>query len=119
MAIETFEEYQNNVLVERIVLDSVTNTCTIFDGEGNEILTRPLTQNEQILLATNEISRNQISNNNIIRANVINAQSQISAWINDHPNGGILTEAQTLVLAKMLNGLCRLILHQFESTDGT
>jgi hypothetical protein len=34
------------------------------------------------------------------------------------PEGAVLTGPQTLVLAKMLNGLCNLLLAEFGSTTG-
>lgn len=54
-----------------------------------------------------------------IVANILNRQSQIQAWITANPNGAILTAAQTLALAKMLNGLCQLLLEQYGTTNLT
>lgn len=54
-----------------------------------------------------------------IIANILNRQSQIQSWITANPSGAILTAAQTLTLAKMLNGLCQLLLDQYGSTNLT
>jgi len=60
-----------------------------------------------------------VLNANQIRTNVQNAQSQIQAWITANPSGATLTGPQTLVLAKMLNGLCKILLQQYADTTGT
>lgn len=54
-----------------------------------------------------------------INTNVKARQATIQAWIAANPTGAILTGAQTLVLAQMLNGLCNLLLAEFGSTSGT
>jgi len=46
-------------------------------------------------------------------------QATIKAWIAANPTGAVLTGPQTLILAKMLNGLCNLLLAEFGSTTGT
>jgi hypothetical protein len=58
-------------------------------------------------------------NANTIRTNVLASQTQIQAWIAANPSGAVLTAAQTLVLAKMLNGLCKLLLQELSDTTGT
>lgn len=59
------------------------------------------------------------TNQATITQNVLNSQAQIEAWIAANPAGAVLTAGQTLVLAKMLNGLCRILLQQFSATTGT
>jgi hypothetical protein len=59
------------------------------------------------------------ANANTINANVKANQATIQAWIAANPAGAVLTGPQTLVLAKMLNGLCNLLLAEFGSTTGT
>lgn len=54
-----------------------------------------------------------------IQADVLSRQATIQAWIAANPTGAVLTAAQTLVLAEMLNGLCDLLLQQFSATTGT
>ena len=54
-----------------------------------------------------------------IQADVLSRQATIQAWIAANPTGAILTAAQTLVLAEMMNGLCDLLLQQYSSTSGT
>lgn len=54
-----------------------------------------------------------------INANILIRQSQIQAWIAANPAGAVLTAGQTLTLAQMLNGLCKLLLGQYSSTSGT
>lgn len=54
-----------------------------------------------------------------ITTNVQTAQAQIQAFIAGNPGGATLNAAQTLVLAKMLNGLCKILLQQFADTTGT
>ena|ERR1700677_2257255 len=58
-------------------------------------------------------------NQNTVTQNVLNNQALILAWIAANPTGAVLTGAQTLALAKMLNGLCKLLLQEFSSTTGT
>jgi hypothetical protein len=60
-----------------------------------------------------------LANNRTIMANILTRQSQIQAWIAANPTGAVLTAGQTLTLAEMLNGLCKLLLSQFTSTTGT
>ena len=43
----------------------------------------------------------------------------LKAWIAANPAGAVLTGPQTLVLARMLNGLCNLLLTEFGTTTGT
>jgi hypothetical protein len=59
------------------------------------------------------------ANQQTILANILTRQTQIQAWIAANPSGAVLTAAQTLTLAEMLNGLCKLLLQQFSSTTGT
>jgi len=59
------------------------------------------------------------ANQQTITANLIAAQTTIQNWITANPSGAVLTAAQTLVVAKMLNGLTKLLLAQFSSTSGT
>jgi hypothetical protein len=54
-----------------------------------------------------------------IAQNVAANQALILAWIAANPTGAVLTAAQTLALAKMLNGLCKLLLQQYGNTTGT
>lgn len=54
-----------------------------------------------------------------ITANVTAAQTQIQAFIAANPGGATLNGPQTIVLAKMLNGLCKILLQQYGSTTGT
>lgn len=54
-----------------------------------------------------------------VRANILTRQNQILAWIAANPTGAVLTAAQTLTLAEMLNGLCKLLLQQYGNTTGT
>jgi hypothetical protein len=60
-----------------------------------------------------------LANQTTINANVRARQATIQAWIAANPTGAVLTGAQTLVLAQMLNGLCNLLLSEFGSTSGT
>jgi len=59
------------------------------------------------------------ANQQTIQANILTRQAQIQAWIAANPSGAVLTAAQTLTLAQMLNGLCKLLLSQFTTTTGT
>ena len=59
------------------------------------------------------------ANANTINANVKVNQATIKAWIAANPAGAVLTGPQTLVLARMLNGLCNLLLTEFGTTTGT
>lgn len=54
-----------------------------------------------------------------VTANIATRQAQVAAWIAANPGGAVLTAAQTLTLAQMLNGLGKLLLQQFASTTGT
>jgi hypothetical protein len=59
------------------------------------------------------------ANQGAIAQNVIANQALIQQFIANNPTGAVLTAAQTLILAKMLNGLCNLLLAQFGTTAGT
>lgn len=60
-----------------------------------------------------------VANQQTILANVIASQGQIQTFMVNNPSGAVLTAAQTLILAKMLNGVCNLLLGLFNSTAGT
>ena len=51
--------------------------------------------------------------------NVTARQKTIQSWITANPSGAVLTAAQTLILAEMLNGLCDILLAEFGSSAGT
>ena len=61
----------------------------------------------------------QVANALTINSNLLAVQTTLQTWIAANPSGAILTAGQTLVLAKMLNGLCKLLLQQYGSTSGT
>lgn len=60
-----------------------------------------------------------VTNAATISANILTRQAAIQAWMTANPSGAVLTAAQTLTLAQMLNGLCKLLLQQYSSTTGT
>jgi len=61
--------------------------------------------------------RNQVAANaTTIQAKVLADLTTIEAWITANPTGAVLTGPQTLVLAKMLAGLCRLVLNDTSTT---
>lgn len=41
--------------------------------------------------------------------------SEIETWISNNPNGATLTASQTLLVARMLDGVCRLLLNMTQS----
>lgn len=59
------------------------------------------------------------TNATTITTNLTGAQTTIQNWITANPTGAVLTAAQTLVVARMLNGLCKILLAQYASTTGT
>jgi len=61
----------------------------------------------------------QAANQATINTNLLARQTQIQAWVAANPSGAILTAGQTLTLAQMLNGLCKLLLQQYTNTTGT
>ena len=63
--------------------------------------------------------RQATTNAATINANILTRQSQIQAWIAANPAGAVLTAGQTLILAQMLIGLCKLLLAQYSTTQGT
>lgn len=111
----TEQVFTSGALVQRRVYDDVANTVTTFDGSGTQTAQRPLTADEITALGL----RAQSVNGNTIRANVLAAQAQIQSFIAANPGGATLNGAQTIVLAKMLNGLCKLLLQDFAATTGT
>lgn len=50
-----------------------------------------------------------------VQANLATIESFIAA----NPGGAVLTAAQTLVLARMLAGLCRILLGEFNTVGGS
>jgi hypothetical protein len=54
-----------------------------------------------------------------IRADVLSRQATLKAWMTANAAGAVLTAAQTLVVAEMLDGLCDLLLQLFSSAAQT
>jgi hypothetical protein len=54
-----------------------------------------------------------------VRADVLSRQATLKAWMTANPAGAVLTAAQTLVVAEMLDGLCDLLLQLFSSAAQT
>jgi hypothetical protein len=92
---------------------------TAWDANGNVTTTRALTAGEIAQLAAQDGVAASTANQSAITANVQAHQTTLLAWVAANPNGAVLTAAQTLVLAKMLIGLCNLLLDEFGSTTGT
>jgi len=107
--------FSGAALVERDVLDTVASTVTVFDGSGTQVSQRAATSDDLAAAAAIDLSTNATT----ITANLTNAQATIQAWIAANPSGAVLTAGQTLVVAKMLNGLCKILLSQYSSTSGT
>lgn len=95
----------------------VSDTFTVLsDGSSIEVMTDSKGNGLQVVTyATGTAPANQAS----ILANILTRQSQVQSWIAANPSGATLTAAQTLTLAEMLDGLCKLLLNQFSSTTGT
>lgn len=70
-----------------------------------------------VLVSTETIT--VTTNPTTIRTNILARKAEIQTWIKAHPTGGTLTGAQTLVLAKMLNGLANLLLNIYTTTETT
>jgi hypothetical protein len=58
-------------------------------------------------------------NADVIRTNVQTGLLQMEAWIAANPAGAVLTGPQTLVLAKILVGISKLLLADTATTTGT
>jgi hypothetical protein len=58
-------------------------------------------------------------NADLIRTNVQTGLVQLQAWIAANPAGAVLTGGQTLVLAKILVGISKLLLADTATTTGT
>jgi hypothetical protein len=58
-------------------------------------------------------------NADAIRNNVQTGLLQMEAWIAANPAGAVLTAGQTLVLAKILVGIAKLLLADTATTTGT
>jgi len=105
--------------------------CVILTGAGQVVVisdTPPTTASAvataaaPIITAENTIASAQLTataNAATITTNLTSAQTTIQNWITANPSGAVLTAAQTLVVAKMLNGLTKLLLQQYSSTSGT
>jgi hypothetical protein len=98
-----------------IVTSSAVAPVVIADNTGQATLAA--VQTAQTAATTAETT--QATNHSTILSNVQSRQSTIKAWIAANPSGAVLTAAQTLVLAEMLDGLCDLLLDLFSSTTGT
>jgi len=109
-----------------------TAPCVIIAGAGQQVVvisdTPPTTASAvataaaPIIAAENAAEAAQLTasaNAATITANLTSAQTTIQNWIAANPSGAVLTAGQTLVVAKMLNGLTKILLSQFSSTSGT
>ena len=99
--------------------NDATQTVTQYAPDGTITSTRPYTAAEIAQAATSAATVTTMTNQATIQANILTRQAQIQAWISTHPTGAVLTAAQTLTLAQMLNGLCQLLLQQYGSTNLT
>ena len=97
------------------VTSTAVATVVIADNTGQATLAA--VQAAQNAATTAEATA--AANAATINTNVKSRQATIQAWIAANPTGAVLTAAQTLVLAQMLNGLCNLLLAEFGSTSGT
>ena len=59
------------------------------------------------------------ANQQTIQSRIQANLATIESWISANPSGAVLTGPQTLVLAKMLAGLCRLLLNETNTTGGS
>ena len=91
-----------------------TTTSPLTDAQVND-LDAIATESATLAAAQLTLSTNQAT----ITANLTNSAAAIETWIANNPNGAVLTAAQTLVLAKMLNALFKIVLAEFSSTIGT
>jgi len=111
------------------IYDPSSTAHALIEGNGTTtVLPAPVTQAqvtsaeapilaaEAAAAATNATNQ---ANAATIQTNLISAQTTIQNWITANPSGAVLTAAQTLVVAKMLNGLTKLLLAQYSSTSGT
>lgn len=71
------------------------------------------------LLAQQAADAQTAANQQTIRANVQAKLATIETFITNNPGGATLNAAQTLVLAKLLAGACRVILQLNDSTSAT
>ena len=89
---------------------------TLGDGTTVEVMVDSAHNTSTLVVAG---AGTPVANAATIAQNVAANQALILAWIAANPTGAVLTAAQTLALAKMLNGLCKLLLQQYGNTTGT
>lgn len=103
--------------------------CAVITGAGLVVVVAEPTTPQAVTAAAQPVvdaeaaaaatAASLAANGSQIQANILSSQATIQQWIAAHPTGATLTAAQTLVVAKMLNGLCKLLLQQFTDTAGT
>lgn len=71
------------------------------------------------LIAQQAADATTATNQQTIRTNVQAKLATIETFIANNPGGATLNAAQTLVLAKLLAGLCRVVLQLNDSTSAT
>ena len=97
---------------------TVTADTFVTQGDGTTVETMTDSLHDISVLVTPG-SGTPAANAATIAQNVAANQALILAWIAANPTGAVLTAAQTLALAKMLNGLCKLLLQQYGNATGT
>ena len=92
---DTYQTFPDGSSVETMTSSIGDVTTTYTPGPGTKVA-------------------NQQTINQRVQANL----TTLETWISNNPSGAVLTGPQTLVLAKMLVGLCRLLLNQTSTTGG-
>ena len=102
-----------------------TLSCTGNPGAANAVLYADPANDAGITASLTAAYAQAVTNATLatnaatITTNVKARQATIQAWMTANPTGAVLTAAQTLTLAQMLNGLCNLLLAEYGSTTGT
>jgi hypothetical protein len=91
----------------------------VFAHDDGTLTAAQLTTAIAGLVAQQAADATTTANQQTILANVLARQGQIQAFMTANPTGAVLTAAQTLAVARMLNGLCMILIQQFSSTAGT
>src|SRR5487761_1233800 len=88
-----------------VVMGNYTPPVIIPDDSGQATIAQVTAA---VTAATGAENQAATTKTNIYR-NVTNNMTTIAAWIAANPNGATLNAAQTLVLAKMLNGIGKIL----------
>ena len=109
------QRFNNNVLIERDVLDTTANTYTVFDGNGAQVSQRAATAQDLAAAAQLDIASNQATI--VSRANAAITANATFLALGAPTNAQVVAQVQ--LLTRECNTLIKLALGLLSDTSGT